>query len=1564
MAIDDTSTSDAEYTDDSVTTETRYVYRVKARNPAGLSERSSYVNVETTAVPEATPEPEPTPEPTPEAKLVDSTTTKDSQSDPQTAQQQGTPSSVTLSALTVDGASVPGFSSGRTTHKFGVNSTVIQVTLAATAYPSGASVSYSTTDADDNAEGHQVILASSVNTVTITAGPFNQGDVSLGSTKYTLTINRGVAADYGWKAAGDFDALQAAGNDGPQGIWADDTHMWVADADDLKLYAYELASRTRNSDKDIDLDSENADPKGIWSNEETIWVVDSADRQLYAYTLESGARDSTKDVTDLGDDDADYYGIWSDGEAIWLSNKTGPVVDAFDFDTGEKVPALGYPGLEESGHDHVSGIWSDGATMWVVDPDQNLIHPYDAPQHLRTVGKSFETLGAAGNASPGGIWSDGETMWVADSEDGKIYSYNLPASHNTELSSVTVDGDDVPGAGSDGTGLLYKVANSTNRGTLAATARHPESTVFYHPLDADDTTDGHQVDLGSGSNTLTISVIAEDGITATYHRLTFNRASSAITGWAVLPDLEDVQGSGSEFPGGIWSNGTYLWASGGDLILYAYELTSGERHSDRDIGLHTDNGDPKGIWSDGTTMWVLDNADRKLYAYDLESGDRASTKDFGTFGDEDDDYYGVWSNGRTVWLSNGNGPQVDAYDFGSGEEKPDLRYGGLEPSGQDHVAGIWSDGVTMWVVDPDRNVIFAYDSPDSEFNQQKDFTFLDSPGNESPRGIWSDGDTMWVSDSEDDKIYSYNMPVSNNAELRSIYAAGRTLSNFDPDTHSYSVGVSSGSSQAAVQGFPRQLKATVSYTPEDEDPNLGGYQLNLSTGANPVTITVLAQDGVTTEEYTVNINRGSSEPFGWWAADDFDMLGTAGNQSPGGLASNGSTTWVADQDDLKLYAYHQWRETHTPDLDITLDPAQDAPGGMWYDGETIRVYDVSDKKLYAYDAGTGERDESKDLDLPGGTHAAGYGVWSDGETVWIAERTGKLVAYDLATGTRDEDKDLDGLKGVEGINLRGIWSDGVTMWVVDSGHDKLRALNLITGEADTSKDFHTIPNGDTGSTRGIWSDGLTMWVSDWVADKVYSYNMPVLDNTDLRKVVVDGQQASGSAEDGVWYATVESTATEATVAATAAQLRATTTLGGTDSDDVADGHQLALPDLTGDMTFTVTAHSGNSREHILTVSRVNTDSAPKVVVRGSVTGDVTAPEEFDVVAVDLVTDELYRFEVEGTDNGNGALTNPRLLGLFKLVYGVAVPVGDTEDFLGGHGTNSSEVYHEPKPEGQGPATRATYYIVVGSENGASGGYLLSMSYEDKATADSSTTATAEVLTSSNGSGKRGRYHFRGAVGEPGDVDWIKATLEAEQMYRIVVKSATTGNYRTLTQPILMGLYTGDGAENYISGTLAVPQGNRFEPRIHYYAETAGDYYVSAKGYGDGVGAYDLLVAEVEDDCQPDNTSTHDSIEIGGSKNARIDYRGDTDWFSAELTGGTTYRAELAGRGEGNPLPAPKVYIYNSSGRIVASGKWDSDSYSSVASYTPAEDGTVYIVAGSMINRSGSYEVSLSEQGES
>ena len=136
--------------------------------------------------------------------------------------------------------------------------------------------------------------------------------------------------------------IELAANTEPTDIWSDGTTFWVADATDTKLFAYTLKTGSsgssrdfratggksgrlprltdvdRDADKDIDLDTANADPTGIWSDGVTIWVADDDDDTLYAYTLETGSRDRSKDFTDPRDaGNTSPFGLWSDGVTMW-----------------------------------------------------------------------------------------------------------------------------------------------------------------------------------------------------------------------------------------------------------------------------------------------------------------------------------------------------------------------------------------------------------------------------------------------------------------------------------------------------------------------------------------------------------------------------------------------------------------------------------------------------------------------------------------------------------------------------------------------------------------------------------------------------------------------------------------------------------------------------------------------------------------------------------------------------------------------------------------------------------------------------------------------------------------------------------------------------------------------------------------------------------------------------------------------------------------------------------------------------------------------------------------------
>ena len=153
----------------------------------------------------------------------------------------------------------------------------------------------------------------------------------------------------------DFTTLIVADNENPIGLWSDGITMWCSDITDGSIYAYNVSTKLRDSDKDFttlyvsDTDTGNIRPRGIWSDGGTMWVASSRDVKLYAFNLVSKLRDSDKDFTTLAAaGNTSLAGIWSDD----------PVGFSGEFSTGA-VELSG--NLIFSGVTDLSGELSTGA---------------------------------------------------------------------------------------------------------------------------------------------------------------------------------------------------------------------------------------------------------------------------------------------------------------------------------------------------------------------------------------------------------------------------------------------------------------------------------------------------------------------------------------------------------------------------------------------------------------------------------------------------------------------------------------------------------------------------------------------------------------------------------------------------------------------------------------------------------------------------------------------------------------------------------------------------------------------------------------------------------------------------------------------------------------------------------------------------------------------------------------------------------------------------------------------------------------------------------------------------
>ena len=522
----------------------------------------------------------------------------------------------------------------------------------------------------------------------------NDFDV-LVSAGVAVCVEEGDLTPFAWNPAKGF-LLDA--NNAPVGIWSDGTTMWVADWDDGKIYAYDLASKARDASKDFNtLDAAgNNYPGGIWSDGTTMWVADDFNNKIYAYDLASKARDASKDFDTLAAAGNNYpAGIWSDGTTMWVADFTDGKLYAYDLASKARDASKDFDTLA-AGNNLPSGIWSDGTTMWVAGWLDGKLYAYDLASKARDASKDFDTLDVVGNNSPLGIWSDGTTMWVADLSDGKLYAYDLASKArdaSKDFDTQAAAGNNYPfGIWSDGTTMWVA-----------------------------DWLDGklYAYDLAS-------------------------KARDA------SKDFDTLDAAGNNYPTDIWSDGTTMWVVDRfDYKLYAYDLASKARDASKDFDTldAAGNNYPTDIWSDGTTMWVADRTSVKLYAYDLASKARDASKDFDTLADAGNDSpWGIWSDGITMWVADLSDGKLYAYDLASKARDASKDFDTLADAGNDSPLGIWSDGTTMWVADSNHNKIYAYNMP-TFTGIQSDRAALTALYHATAGPNWID-DTNWLTEED------------------------------------------------------------------------------------------------------------------------------------------------------------------------------------------------------------------------------------------------------------------------------------------------------------------------------------------------------------------------------------------------------------------------------------------------------------------------------------------------------------------------------------------------------------------------------------------------------------------------------------------------------------------------------------------------------------------------------------------------------------------------------------------------------------------------------------------------
>ena len=827
-------------------------------------------------------------------------------------------------------------------------------------------------------------------------------------------------------------------------------------------------------------------------------------------------------------------------------------------------------------------------------------------------------------------------MLVVIALDSPLVGAQAPSDEATLSALIvndgTIDVDLNPGFTSAGTSYRTAVTYRGAHLTVTATPTDAGATVVFQDRtgarmeDADPGLTGYQVSLTVGGSEFQILVTALDGMTTKLHELTVERDSAQILGWTPTRDLNDVAAAGNASPQGILSDGTTMWvADDDDDKIYAYTLATGARDASKEISVHADNTSPGGMWSDGTTVWLADTDDAKLYAYTLtddpdimgtdEKGQRDASKDISLHADNSDPW-GIWSDETTIWVTDSSDEKLYAYDLDTGTRQDGTgsttnKEFGLHGD-SDVARGIWSDGSTLWVSSSNFGLtkrLVAYtldvssDGTVGSFHGVPDWDksfFPPAALAIMGAGIWSDGNTaIWVvSTGADGKIYSFNTPPS---EAGGLSLSSLTVNDgtsdvslrpaFDPDEAYYWTSVTNDVNVVTVAAVARNTAATVGYGNADADPVSPGHQARVEVGTTRIDIEVAAADGRALI-HSVYVERDSARFGAWTPTRDVHGLGTGGVTDPSGLWSDGTTMWVLDSDQEKLYAFALTTGVRDEYKDFDTHPDNSSTGGLWSDGDTIWVGGGSTPTLYAYrlkdDPDTtdsdekGQRDASKDIPLSANRVVGG--IWSNGtDTIWAADWVHTMLyayTWDIASdgtagtshGARQADKDiaLD-----ERTSLSGIWSDGTTMWVGNNEFDSIRAYTL-TGGRDEARDIPFALN-HRGNTGGIWSDGTTMWTAHRnnvrlpiVYDRVFSHKLPAAEEgaTTLSNLAVTPSPATlrpgFSFFTSSYQVAVPNSVEHVTISPTRSDSAATVAYqdaGGTmleDADSLTLGHQVSV----------------------------------------------------------------------------------------------------------------------------------------------------------------------------------------------------------------------------------------------------------------------------------------------------------------------------------------------------------------------------------------------------------------------
>ena len=408
-----------------------------------------------------------------------------------------------------------------------------------------------------------------------------------------------------------------------------------------------------------------------------------------------------------------------------------------------------------------------------------------------------------------------QTCTVASTAGGSV-----TASADATLSSLALSGIDI---GTFGTGTKsYTASVGYDVASTQVTAAANDAGASVTIADGDGSTDGtsRNVSLDAGTNTITVTVTAQDGETTANYTVTVTREAASTDA-----TLSSLTLSGIDI-------GTFAATTTSYTATVAHDVASTQvAATANDAGASVTIADADGS-TDGTSRNVSLDEGTNTITVTVTAEDGATTANYTVTVTRE-------AASTDATLSSLALSGIDIGTFGAGTESYTASVGNA----------VASTEVTATANQAGASVTIA-DGDGSTGGTSRNVS-LDEGANAI---------TVTVTAEDGTTTQTYTVTVtrtaaSADATLSSLSLSGIDIGTFGASTKSYTASVGNAVASTEVTAAANQAGASVTISDGDGSTDGKSRTVALAEGSNTITVTVTAEDGDTTGTYTVTVTR-------------------------------------------------------------------------------------------------------------------------------------------------------------------------------------------------------------------------------------------------------------------------------------------------------------------------------------------------------------------------------------------------------------------------------------------------------------------------------------------------------------------------------------------------------------------------------------------------------------------------------------------------------------------------------------------------------------------------------------